>query len=60
MNKPEYPPCPGCGKTEAQCPAYGDECWRNNGCPASPPDRVPIRLADRTRTRAVGQSGGGQ
>jgi hypothetical protein len=34
-------PCPGCGKPERDCPQYGDECWRNNGCPASPPDRVP-------------------
>lgn len=28
-------PCPGCGNLT--CPAFGDECWRANGCPATPP-----------------------
>lgn len=31
--------CPGCGKQS--CPQFGDECWRNNGCPSTPPDRTP-------------------
>lgn len=41
--EPEDAPhvCPGCGKRERECPQFGDECWRNNGCPASPPDRTP-------------------
>lgn len=30
---PVAAPCAGCGKPERECPQYGDECWRNNGCP---------------------------
>lgn len=40
----EYPPCPGCGKEN--CREFGERCWRNNGCPATPPDRVPITPVD--------------
>lgn len=29
-------PCPGCGNVT--CPAWGDECWLNNGCPSTPPE----------------------
>jgi hypothetical protein len=35
--------CNGCGREASACPIFGDLCWRNNGCPATPPDRVPIR-----------------
>jgi hypothetical protein len=40
--KASFEPCPGCGRARNVCPAWGDECWRDNGCPQSPPDRVPI------------------
>ena len=27
--------------SEASCPQFGDECWRNNGCPSVPPVAPP-------------------
>lgn len=30
-------PCPGCGREYKHCPSAGDECWRDNGCPSTPP-----------------------
>lgn len=47
VTEPESPSvCPGCG--HIFCMQWGDECWRNNGCPSTPPEvnsvaHVPAR-----------------